>query len=296
MTNELPFLSRRWLVLVGLLAAAVPAAPASARAAAPPPASASVNQLFVVTAAGGRVERVAGRRGEFKLELRAPARGVTAFSDRPARRLGKRPLAGFVRGWRRLGFGRVPPNAALVIDHAPVGRDVAVFELSSPRLGRGGRTLTFRAKSLARRPTGVLQRLARRADGPAAGRFGRASLFVDSAGESEQVTCVFTFKDLPASGGGGGASFGLGGVTIGYADVQTDAPANTAIFHTAFAVTAFQATPLNATVNVSLDVPVGTTTLKGNATVTGGSATVKVAGGKPQPLNTGPFSIPIPSG
>ena len=248
----------------------------------------SAGDLFVLSTANGRLERLPGARGEFRLVLRGPARDVTAFSDRPARRVDKRPLAGFVRSWRGLGFGRVPPNAALVIDDAPLGRDVAVFELSSPRLGPGARTLTFRAKSLGRRQTDLLHRLGLRADGPAAGRFARASLFVDSAGDPIKLT--FTFQALPHSSGAG--VFFSNAAIASPISVQAEGPAIEFFADNGFGVTA-KSSALDATVQLSVNLRAAGTDLKGTANVAGGSVTVAVGNGNPQALNNGSFSIRI---
>jgi hypothetical protein len=280
------FLSRPCALLLALVGAAVMLLPA-------PSASAATRDLFVLTSAGGSLERVPGERREFKLVLRRPARDVTAFSDRPTRRAAARPLSRFVRRWRRLGFAGVPPNAALVIDRAPIGRDVAVFELSRPRLGRGARTLTFDARALARRPAGGLLRLGRRADDPAAGRFGRASLFIDPAGDTQRLAATFSFTDLPPSAGRGVAFAPNGPSFVGLFDVRTDGAAHTFRVDSAFAVTSNSGTPLDATVRVSLNLPAGMTSLTGTATGAGGSATVTVGNGEQQPLPPGPFSIPI---
>jgi hypothetical protein len=57
----------------------VPAATADAQTRRPPAAG----DHFVLTAAGGQLERVPGRSGVFNLNLRGLARDVTLFTDRP---------------------------------------------------------------------------------------------------------------------------------------------------------------------------------------------------------------------
>jgi hypothetical protein len=107
-----------------------------------------------------------------------------------------------VRSWDNLGFRSDPPNAALVRDDAPSSADAFVFELPQPALGPGGRTLTFHARALGRRPTGILARLARGADHARAGGFGRGSLFIDGFGQGAQLIFSFTAPTSVLQGGG----------------------------------------------------------------------------------------------
>ena len=74
------------------------------------------------------------------------SRSVTGFSDRPARVLGRQSLASFVRGWDSAGFGRVPPNAALVVDAERSSGEVVVLELLRPKLGPGARSRSARRR------------------------------------------------------------------------------------------------------------------------------------------------------
>jgi hypothetical protein len=186
------------VALALMLALLVPAADARAQDGAPPVQAAAGGELFVLTAAGGELERVRGRNRLFRLVLRRPARDVTGFTDRPARRTGQRPLARFVRSWARLGFAEVHPNAAVVLADAPSSRDVLVVELSRPRLGAGGRTLAFRAEVLRGNPRGRLRGFARSADRRVPARFGRVSLFIDPGGQ--EVGLLFTLSSIPPGG------------------------------------------------------------------------------------------------
>jgi hypothetical protein len=138
-------------------------------------------RLLVLTAGSAQFQRAPGRAGEFRLVLGDVSRAVTGFSDRPARVLGRQSLTSFVRGWDSVGFGRVPPNAALVVDAERRSEEVVVLELLRPKLGPG-RTVTFGAKALGHRPDGILQRIARGAHDPRTDRFGRVSLFIDPTG------------------------------------------------------------------------------------------------------------------
>jgi len=110
--------------------------------------------------------------------LREPHAKVTAFSDRPARVGGAVGLRRFVARWTA-AFGADPPNAALQLDRAPVGRDVVLLELRRPRHHRRARTLTFRVRPLRTTDRRQLSTIARRADRRVAARLGRASLFID---------------------------------------------------------------------------------------------------------------------
>jgi hypothetical protein len=156
-------------------------------AAAAPSAPASADNLFVATAGGGQLSAVAGRPGAYTLTLHTPAHQVTRFGDRPARTAGSQSLKSFVAGWDADGFGDVPPNAALVLDRAPASRDTFVLELSHPRIQRDG-DLAFAATRIGRAPTGGLSAFARSADRGVPTRFGRASLFIDSAAAQLPVT------------------------------------------------------------------------------------------------------------
>jgi hypothetical protein len=268
------------LMLVLLAAAADAHAQVRARAAQAPAAG----DLFVLTAAGGKLERVRGRNRVFRLLLRRPARDVTGFTDRPARGTGQQPLARFVRSWTRLGFGEVPPNAALVLADAPSNRDVLVVELSRPRLGAGGRMLAFRAEVLRGSPTGGLRRFARTADRRIVARFGRVSLFVDPGGQ--EVGLVFTF-----SNGRPTALVDLGADLF----LSTDGPNNLIAAFTGFVVTATGSSPVNGSAQVTINVPAGADCVQGKAIITAGaSAIVRVIDTRHTfPVTNGQFCIPF---
>jgi hypothetical protein len=113
----------------------------------------------------------------WKLVLDHPDAFVTGFSDRPRRTGTAVRVATFVADWP-MAFGGDPPNAAIEIAGAPVTRDVALVELSAPRLSRGGKRLTYRARPLTA-TSASLGGLARRGDRGIAGRLGRVTVFVD---------------------------------------------------------------------------------------------------------------------
>ncbi|MDW5598690.1 hypothetical protein VSS74_30290 [Conexibacter stalactiti] len=152
---------------------------ALAVAAAAPAAGAQ--DLFVQQAAGGTLNGAT-------LVLRGVAPRITSFADRPQRSAGTESLAAFVKRWPA-SFRGDPPNAALEIDGAPAGRDVAIVELRKPRYDAKARTLTFAVRRLGARAVakGGLARFGNRADSGGKGttRFGRATLFVDPGADTE---------------------------------------------------------------------------------------------------------------
>jgi hypothetical protein len=290
---------RSSVALVLMLALLVAAANANAQVRAGAAQAPAAGDLFVLTAAGGQLERVRGRKRLFRLVLRRPAQDVTGFTDRPARRTGQQPLARFIRGWARLGFAEVHPNAAVVLADAPSNRDVLVVELSRPRLGGGGRTLAFRAEVLRGNPSGRLRGFAGRTDRRVAARFGRVSLFVDPGGQ--EVTLLYTLSNVP-QGGSVSISFvdGTGRPTaqIDLADdlfVQTDGPTKLIVGSVALVLTATGSSPLNGTVQVGITVDAGAPCAQGTAVISpGASATVRnVDTRRTFPVTNGEFCIPI---
>lgn len=181
-----PLMSKLLIVCAALLGLTVFA---STAAAAPEGGShAKGSLLYVQETAGGSIQRLG--HGAYRLRLTGVSPRVTTFTDRPRRRAGSQGLGGFVGSWGANGFAADPPNAALVLDHAPDSRDVALLTLSHPHYDRARQTLTYRATPLHGRDT-ALASFARRADPVAAGRLGAASLFVDDGGGS--LSSVVTF-------------------------------------------------------------------------------------------------------
>jgi hypothetical protein len=267
-------------------------APASAAARA---STGTPSELFVLTAADVRLSHASGKGNAFELVLDRPGGSVSGFSDRPQRLLSRRSLRGFVQAWGNLGFRGDPPNAALVLDHAPSSADVFVFELSRPAFGAGGRTLTFHAQALGRRATGILARVARGADHARTGGFGRGSLFVDGSGQG--ATLTFSFTAPPGVTQGGGATFANATIT----DSDLNVPSEQASAFTEAGVSSFSfelatngMSPFSATMTVDVAVDSGATSVNGSAIVpAGGSCTVSVDGGSAQTLQFGTFSLPL---
>lgn len=177
-----PLSSKLLIVCGALLSLAVFA---STAVAAPGSGSHSKGSLlYVQETADGSIQRLGD--GAYRLRLTGISPRVTTFTDRPHRRAGSQGLQGFVGSWRANGFAADPPNAALVLDHAPAAHDVALLTLSHPHYNRAQQTLTYRATPLHGRDT-ALAAFARRADPVKAGDLGAASLFVDDGGALSTV-------------------------------------------------------------------------------------------------------------
>jgi len=177
-----PFASKLLIVCGALLGLAVFA---SAAVAAPGGGGHSKGSLlYVQETAGGSIHRLGD--GAYRLRLTGISPRVTTFTDRPRRRAGNQGLKGFVGSWGANGFAADPPNAALVLDHAPAAHDVALLTLSHPHYNRARQTLTYRATPLHGRDT-ALASFTRRADPVRAGDLGAASLFVDDGGALSTV-------------------------------------------------------------------------------------------------------------
>jgi hypothetical protein len=291
--------ARGCVALVAGFALLVAAAPASAAAGSAPIQAPVAGDLFVITAGGGKLERVPGRSRVFELVLRRPARDVTMFTDRPARQAGERPLGRFVRGWARLGFGRVPPNAALVVADAPSDRDVLALELSRPRLGAGGRTLAFRVEVLRGSPKGVLRKFGRKADRRVADRFGRVSLFIDPSGQT--VALSFALIGVPANAvvaiAFDNAEVDLAGAAVEVVPMGSTSLANFVLASNSFSLTPTTSFGVNARVSLGLDVAAATQTITGTASIPAGMllpVSVTVAStGNTSDLPNGRFSIGV---
>lgn len=163
----------------------------TAAAAAPTGGHPKGPLLYVQQTSGGSIVRVGP--GAYRLRLTGVSPRVTTFTDRPRRRAGSQGIEGFVHKWGANGFGADPPNAALVSDHAPASRDVALLTLAHPRYDRATQTLTYRVAPLHGRDP-ALASFAGRADPLSAGELGSASLFVDDGG-GDPVTITVNFQN-----------------------------------------------------------------------------------------------------
>jgi len=178
-------------LIVALITAGALGAGASAAAAQQPPAP---GKLYVVQAEGGSLRH--GADG-WRLVLNGAVGRTTTFTDRPARVGGTQSLRRFVAAWSRT-FGDDPPNAALQLDRAPASRDVVLLELQRPRYDARHGTLSFAVRPLKGTARPMLRALAKRADQGRAGRFGRASLFIDD-GSSGSIGYGVTFNVIGES-------------------------------------------------------------------------------------------------
>jgi hypothetical protein len=283
-------LTRRASACVAATCAAVAAASFAPAAMAQAPTG---GDLFVATTSAGSLTPTGG--DTYRLVLRDPARDVTAFSDRPERRTSTERVRAFVRDWDARGFAADPPNAALVIDGAPASRDVAVLEISKPRLARNG-ALSFTAKRVGSGVGGELSGLASRADARVSRGFGRASLFVDASAANEHKLAI-NVSGLPA-GGLSMLQFGTERVDPFPSDASShpiyvaQAGGELTLATNAIVMSA-GAAPLtaNLVIGVSSITPgpiTGTLVLPAGATMT-----VAVDGGAPVTLPAGPFSLPV---
>jgi hypothetical protein len=201
------------VLIVCAVVAGLAVCSASAGAASPSGDPPKAALLYVQQTAGGKIERIGP--GAFRLQLTGISRRVSTFTDRPRRRAGSQGIESFVHQWGANGFAADPPNAALVLDHAPASRDVALLTLSNPRYNRARQTLTYRATPLHGGDP-ALASFARRADPISAGELGGASLFVDDGGGGGRVTITFNFQNTALTTTTsqilitGPASFGLG--------------------------------------------------------------------------------------
>ncbi|MBJ7332464.1 MAG: hypothetical protein JHC95_21390 [Solirubrobacteraceae bacterium] len=162
------------LLVLGLVLgflACVPAADAS-----------SGSTLFVQESSGGTLRKVAKDRYVLTVD---PRGDMTAFTDRPARRVWRLGTSTFLSRWSLYGFAKVPPNAVLALDDAPASRDTLAVTLLSARPLRGGQ-VAYTVAPMRGEP-GALAGYAKGADGLREGRLGPASLFVDNAGEAHTL-------------------------------------------------------------------------------------------------------------
>jgi uncharacterized protein YjbI with pentapeptide repeats len=149
-----------------------------------------ISLLYVLTSAAGTLTT---QHGQLTLTLTGVEPQLVWFSDRPARRAGSFPARGIVSSWEGFGFGRVPPNAALVYTDKRGNRDrTVILELSHPRVAGGGRVLRFAATVVDPRTvrSGDLASHARVADRRPASHLTDPSLFIDSVAGMSYNGCV----------------------------------------------------------------------------------------------------------
>jgi hypothetical protein len=153
-----------------------------ARGTAGLPANSSL--LFSLDAKGGRLKQVGKpSRGLYALTLKGVDKDITWFADRPRRDAGRLAARHLFGDWGRLGFGKSPPNAALVVSGARASEDTMALELRLRHYDRRDRTASFSARALGS-VGGGLRHLERRLDRHVPAHFHNASLFIDN-GEYE---------------------------------------------------------------------------------------------------------------
>jgi hypothetical protein len=266
-----------------LLLALVAAILAAAFWATPPEALAAKEQgnpgsLFVMSAKSGRLDRVAGKGRTFRLVLGDPQGDVTSFTDRPGRKAGHMKVGSFIRRWNRLGFGDVPPNAAIVISKAPSSHDVLVVELSKPNLLPGD-AVAFRARVLKGSATGALSRFRKQADKRVAASFGEFSLFIDPSGQPNGAQ--FNLRGIPDTGGFA-VNFFHASLNPG-SSIRTTGPTDLFKYSYGFRIqprrlSAAPGTPIDADVSVFVDIDPGEKSIRGQTDLpVGASGTVNVS-------------------
>jgi hypothetical protein len=135
--------------------------------------------LYKFSAEGGRFHATGGRHRAFTLVLRH------------AQATGERKLRALIRDWKRNGFRRDPPSAAVVVPDAPHDRDVLIVELRHPRMLKAG-DVRFQVRS--DKADGALERFADDADRRLDAKFGEARLFIDP---TRSVQFTLDFFGLP---------------------------------------------------------------------------------------------------
>ena len=276
-----------------LLAAVALGACAGGAAAAPPSQS-----LYLLQSKGGEL------RGS-KLVLHGVSPRVTSFTDRPRRSARSISARGFTSKWKSI-FGSDPPNAALEVQSAPAGRDVALLELRRPHYDARRHVLTYSVRRLNHSNDPALAEFDRRADGRAVRRFGRSSLFIDDGGETSpsvvevQVAAGSTVTlhltnstvDLEEDGvliaGINTPSTGEYGQFSSNGQVIVRGPTMTFMASSGGGGMRVQAL-------ADLTAPSSGKTIEGTATIPPGctAAFIPPNGGEPLVLSSGPFSLPF---
>jgi uncharacterized protein YjbI with pentapeptide repeats len=192
--------------LTTLTAALAVSLAATATASAQGPDQQEVGLLFTQTAPSGTLKPVEGGAADRRtLVLEGVSRQVVWFTDRPARKSGHLPLAGFVSQWPGYGFVEDPPNAALTVLDASAGQDTVVLTLGQPRYRAKRDRLRYPAQ-LEGEASGNLSHLEPSRDRRVPRRFADASLFIDDATAPVSGACVIqpfaecSYADLHGAG------------------------------------------------------------------------------------------------
>ena len=211
--------------------------------------------LYAEAAQSGTLKRIRGNRGTFRLVL-SHVGTVRTRGDHPA----TESLRHFVRHWRARGFSSDPPTAALVLAGAPSSADVALLELSRPRLGRGGRSVSYRARRVQGASAARLARFVDRADPSVASHFGRARLLIDAGSGtlgvggplSTALVLKFSIPRVPMA-----ASGGLGVFFRGPAIAEVNFTANDPVHVSSEGPASFDLAPSGSGFTISSSVSTG---------------------------------------
>jgi hypothetical protein len=148
-----------------------------------------ISLLYVLNAGAGTLR---SENGRLTLTLTGVEPQTVWFSDRPARRTGSFPARDMVSSWEGFGFGRVPPNAALVYTDEERRDRTVILELSQPYVERGGHVMSFPVTVVDPRTvrSGDLAGHAKVADRRPASHLVDPSLFIDSVSGVSSGGCV----------------------------------------------------------------------------------------------------------
>lgn len=155
--------------------------------------------LFVQSFEGGSIAPKDGAEGAYTLTLQHGLGQTIYFSDRPERIVGAAPTPRFLEG---LGFSPDnPPNAALVVETADGGVDIAVVELTNPSYDESSFTATYDATVLQNydREAGLQFQEATTDLAAVAASFGSAHLFIDDCPDTA-VNCYVGIRELGTAG------------------------------------------------------------------------------------------------
>ena len=139
----------------------------------------NVQLLFVLHAAGGKVEKNQSSSDSAILTLYGTAPSVEYFSDRPNRVAGKVKLAEFFKVWGKGGdsFMKDHPNADLVIPDSEKSIVQVPVILQKPQLDQKNDLLKFQINAL---PGGTIETK----------EFGETLLFIDDLSTTEMYSLM----------------------------------------------------------------------------------------------------------
>lgn len=155
--------------------------------------------LFVQSYQSGSIAPKDDAEGQYTITLEHGLGQTLFFTDRPDRKVGASPTGDFLKG---LGFAPDnPPNAALVVETADGGTDIAVVELFSPTYDEASHSTTYEATVLEDWEDALAMGFSKAPVDLAtfAPSFGAANLFIDDCADGV-VTCTSGDTDYPCPG------------------------------------------------------------------------------------------------